>query len=128
VQTFFKKIMGFILSHKNNKKSDSTLFKQIIDLVPKHIFHDAVHRFELDKGCSTYMTYDQFVSMTFRQLNKCLSLREINLGLGSGEKLLLELNINQSPAKSTMSDGNSKRNWKSFEHIYFELIKYQKQN
>ncbi|MCP3925235.1 MAG: IS4 family transposase [Desulfobacterales bacterium] len=97
-----------------------------MDLVPKHIIRDAVHRFELDKGCSTYKAYDQFVAMTFGQLNKCLSLREINLGLGSDEKLLLDLDIGQSPAKSTMSDGNSKRDWKGYEHIYFELIKYYK--
>ncbi len=32
----------------------------------------------------------------------------------------------QSPAKSTMSDGNSNRDWKVYEHIYFELIKYYK--
>jgi len=118
--------MGFILPHKNTKKSGSTLFKQILDLVPKHIFYDAVHRFDLDKGCSAYMAYDQFVSMIFGQLNKCLSLREISLGLGSDEKLLFDLNLKQSPAKSTMSDGNSKRNWQGFEHIYFELIKYYK--
>ena len=118
--------MGFILPHKNTKKSESTLFKQILDLVPKHIFDDAVRRFQLDKGCSTYKAYDQFVAMTFGQLNKCLSLREITLGLGSDEKLLLDLGISQSPAKSTMSDGNSKRDWKGYEHIYFELIRYYK--
>ena len=95
-------------------------------LVPVHIFQDAVHPFELDKGCSTYKAYDQFVVMIFGQLNKCLSLREIRLGLGSDEKLLLDLDIAQSPAKSTMSDGNSKRDWKGYEHIYFELIKYYK--
>jgi len=118
--------MGFTLPHKNTKNSGSTLLKQIIDLVPKHIFYDAEHRFELNKGCSTYKAYDQFVAMTFGQLNKCLSLREINLGLGSDEKLLLDLNLSQSPAKSTMSDGNSKRDWRGFEHIYFELVKYYK--
>jgi len=118
--------MGFTLLHKNTKKSDTTLFKQIIDLIPKHIFYDAVNRFNLDKGCSAYLAYDQFVAMTFGQLNKCLSLREISLGLGSDEKLLLDLKMKQSPAKSTMSDGNSKRDWKGYEHIYFELIKYYK--
>ena len=30
----------------------------------------------------------------------------------------------QSPARSTMSDGNEKRNWKVFETIYFSLIKH----
>ncbi len=62
--------MGFLLPHKNTKKSDATLFKQLIDLIPKHIFHDAVNRYSLNKGCSSYMAYDQFVAMTFGQLNK----------------------------------------------------------
>jgi len=118
--------MGLIPHHKSTKKSDTPLLKQIIDLVPQHIFYDSIHRFQSDKGCSAYKTYDKFVSMIFGQLNKCLSLREINLGLSIDEKLLRDLNLQQSPAKSTMSDGNSNRDWRVFEHMYFELIKYYK--
>jgi len=118
--------MGSILIHKSTKKSTTPLFRQIIDLLPKHILYDAVRRYQSDKGCSAYKTYDQFVAMTFGQLNKCVTLREINLGLSIDEKLLRDLNLSQSPAKSTMSDGNSKRNWHVYEHIYFELIKYYK--
>lgn len=118
--------MGFTLPHKNTKKSENTLLKQIIDLVPKHILFDAVHRYQTDKGCSKYKTYDQLVAMIFGQLGKCLSLREINLGLSVDEKLLRDLDLAQSPAKSTMSDGNSNRDWKVFEFIYFELVKYYK--
>ena len=118
--------MGFIPLHKSIKKSSSPLLKQIIDLVPNHIFYDAVNRFKSNKGCSTYKTYDQFVSMIFGQLNKCLSLREINLGLGVDEKLLRDLDLVQSPAKSTMSDGNSQRDWRVFEYIYHELVAYYK--
>lgn len=118
--------MGFTLSHKSTKKSATPLLKQLLDLIPKHIFVDAVSRFNSDKGCSTYMTYDHFVAVTFGQLNKCLSLREINLGLGVDTTLLKDLGLNQSPAKSTMSDGNAKRDWRVFEYIYFELIKYYK--
>lgn len=118
--------MSLIPLHKNTKKSDTPLLRQIIDLVPKHIFYDSINRFQSDKGCSMYKTYDQFVAMIFGQLNKCLSLREINLGLGVDEKLLRDLNISQSPAKSTMSDGNANRDWRVYEHIYFELVKYYK--
>ncbi len=118
--------MGFTLSHKSTKKSATPLLKQILDLIPKHIFVDAVSRFNSDKGYSTYMTYDHFVAVTFGQLNKCLSLREINLGLGVDTTLLKDLGLNQSPAKSTMSDGNAKKDWRVFEYIYFELIKYYK--
>ncbi len=118
--------MGFLPPHKNTKKSNKPLFKQILELIPNHILKDSVRIHGSDKGCSTYKTYDQLVSMTFGQLNKCLSLREINLGLSVDEKLIRDLKLKQSPAKSTMSDGNSQRDWKVFEHIYLELIKYYK--
>ena len=69
------------------------------------------------------MTYDYFVAITFGQLNKYLILREINLGLGVDATLFRDLDLKQSPAKSTMSDGNAKRDWRVFEYIYFELVK-----
>ncbi len=118
--------MSFIPYHKSIKNSDSPLLRQIIDLVPKHIFYDATIRFQSDKGCSKYKTYDQFVAMIFGQLNKCLSLREINLGLGVEEKMIRDLGIKQSPAKSTMSDGHSKRDWRVYEYMYHQLVKYYK--
>ena len=118
--------MGFLPPHKNTKKSDKPLLAQIIELIPNHILQDAIRIKQSDKGCSAYKTYDQLVAMTFGQLNKCLSLREINLGLSVDEKLIRDLKLKQSPAKSTMSDGNAQRNWKVFEYIYFELIKYYK--
>lgn len=112
--------------HKNTKKSESPLFKQLLDLIPRHILVGSVSKNQSDKGCSAYKTYDQLVSMIFGQLNRCLSLREIALGLGVDEKLVGDIGLRQSPAKSTMSDGNSKRDWKVFEQIYFDLIKYYK--
>lgn len=118
--------MGFLPPHKNTKKSEKPLLAQILELIPNHILRDSTRINQSDKGCSTYKTYDQLVAMIFGQLNKCLSLREINLGLSVDEKFIRDLKLAQSPAKSTMSDGNSNRDWKVYEHIYFELIKYYK--
>ena len=118
--------MVFLPQHKNTKKSEKPLFGQILELIPNHILKDSIRIHQSDKGCHTYKTYDQLVAMTFGQLNKCLSLREINLGLSVDEKLIRDLQLEQSPAKSTMSDGNAQRSWRVFENIYFELIKYYK--
>ena len=118
--------MGFLPPHKNAKKSNKPLLSQILGLIPKHILLDSARLYQSDKGYSCYKTYDHLVATMFGQLNKYLSLREINLGLSADEKLIRDLGLAQSPAKSTMSDGNSQRNWKVFEHIYFELIKYYK--
>lgn len=111
---------------REGKKSDAPLFCQIIKLIPRHLIIKCVDIYKSDKSCSTYKTYDQLVSLLFGQLNKCLSLREITMGLGLTPKTIEDLGLLQSPAKSTMSDGNSKRDHRVFEMLYQELIRHYK--
>lgn len=113
--------MGLFRRNKNNNKP---LIKQIIDLVPRNILNMCIRRYNSDKGCHKYKTYDQFVALTFGQLNKCLTLSDISTGIGVSEILIRDLGLEQSPAKSTMSDGNKNRTYKVFESLYYELIKY----
>lgn len=113
--------MGLISKTKNNPLP---LLKQIVNLVPDAIINNAVAKFGADKHCRTYKTYDQFVSMLFGQLNKCMTLRDISLGLGINSAFLSDMGLEQNPAKSTMSDGNKKREWRVFEDIFFEIIDY----
>lgn len=100
--------------------------KQLIDLIPKGVLDNSIDLFSSDKHCSTYKTRDQLTAMFFGQLNKCLSLREITLGLGTTPEFIKDIGLLQSPAKSTMSDGNAKRDYKVFESIYSGLIKHYK--
>ena len=74
-----------------------------------------------DKGCSKYKTYDQFVGLTYGQMNKCYTLNEISTGIGVSETFIGDLGLTQSPARSTMSDGNKKRDWKVFESLYYKV-------
>jgi len=106
------------------KNTDKPLLSQIISLVPSELFQSVVQKFAGDKGCSKYKTYDQFVAMSFGQLNKCYTLNDISTGLGISYKYIKDLSLLQSPARSTMSDGNKKRNWKIFEALYQRLIIY----
>jgi len=112
---------------KLGKKSNSPIFKQILDLIPKSVLRTAVKTHKSDKSCSKYLTKDQLVSMMFGQLNKCLSLREIAMGIDQSPEFLADIGLEQSPAKSTMSDGNSKRDYHVFEEIYKLLCKYYKE-
>lgn len=105
---------------KAGKKSDSPLFVQIINLIPRHLLMKCVDIYKSDKHCSAYKTYDQLVSLLFGQLNKCLSLRELTMGLGLSPESIKDLGLEQSPAKSTMSDGNAKRDYRVFELLYQE--------
>ena len=113
--------MGLFRRCKNNSKP---LIRQIIDFVPRWMLESCSKQYQGDKGCSKYRTYDQFVSMTFGQLNKCLTLSDISTGIGVNETFIKDLGLQQSPARSTMSDGNKKRNWKVFETLYFRLLKH----
>ena len=113
--------MGLFRRNKNNKKP---LIRQIIDLVPRWILDSCTKQFNSDKGCSKYKTHDQFVALTFGQLNKCYTLSDISTGIGVCTTFIEDLGLTQSPARSTMSDGNKKRNWKVYEALYNKLLKH----
>ena len=109
---------------KRNKNTNTTLIRQIIDLVPPWILARCTAEHKSDKGCSKYRTRDQFVALTFRQLNKCLTLCDISTGIGISDGFINDLGLTQSPARSTMSDGNKNRTYKVFESLYYKLLSH----
>jgi len=111
------------MNTKVTKKSEKPLFKEIVDMIPFGILSKMTVHYKSDKHCSTYKVYDQLCSMMFGQLNNCHSLREIALGIDQSPEFLHDIGLNQSPAKSTMSDGNKKRNYQVFEAIYHQLLR-----
>lgn len=115
--------MGLFRRTKNNRKP---LLRQIIDLTPRWLIGSCTKMHQSDKGCSKYKTYDQFVAMTFGQLNKCQTLSDISTGIGVSETYISDLGLNQSPARSTMSDGNKNRDWHVFESLYYRLLNHYK--
>lgn len=111
---------------KRIKNTNTPLIRQIIDLVPRWMLNRCTAEHKSDKGCSKYKTYDQFVALTFGQLNKCLTLSDISTGIGVSEGFISKLGLVQSPARSTMSDGNKKRSYKVFETLYSRLLTHYK--
>lgn len=106
------------------KKSDKPLLGQILNLIPDSVLGKAIETHKSDKHCHKYKTYDQLASMMFGQLNKCHSLREVAQGISISPQFLKDIGLEQSPAKSTMSDGNAKRDWQVFEKLYFGLLEH----
>lgn len=115
--------MGLFRRNKNNNKP---VIRQIIDLVPRWLFDNCTNTYKTDKGCSKYKTYDQFVSLTYGQLYKCHTLSDISTGIGVSETFISDLGLKQSPARSTMSDGNRKRDWRVFKSLYYKLLSHYK--
>ncbi len=73
-----------------------------------------------------YKTYDQYVALTYGQLYKCHTLSDISTGIGVSETFISDLGLQQSPARSTMSDGNKKRDWQVYESLYYKLLSHYK--
>ena len=115
--------MGLFRRNKNNNKP---VIRQVLDLVPRWLFKSCTKTYKTDKGTSKYRTYDQFVALTFGQLSKCQSLNDISAGIGVSEIFIKDLGLAQSPARSTMSDGNKKRDWRVFESLYNRLLSHYK--
>lgn len=111
--------MSLFRRTKNNNKP---LIRQIIDLIPRWILLESINYYKSDKYCHKYKTYDQLVACLFGQLCKCSTLEDISVGIGVSETFIKDLGLGQSPAKSTMSDGNKKRNWQVFERLYSKLL------
>lgn len=107
---------------RRTKNSNKLILRQIIDLVPQWLFRNCVKKHQSDKGCSRYKTYDQFVALSFGQLNKSYTLGDISTNIGVSQKIIEDLRLEQNPAKSTMSDGNKKRSYKVFESMYHQLL------
>ncbi len=114
------------MSTKLGKISISPIFKQILDLIPPSVLRNAINKYNSDKSCSKYFAKEQLISMLFGQLNKCLSLREIAMGIDQSPEFLADIGLEQSPAKSTMSDGNAKRDYRVYEELYHLLLKHYK--
>ena len=109
---------------RRNKNNNKPVVRQIIDFIPRHLLKKCIKNYQSDKYCSKYKTYDQLVALLFGQLCKCSTLEDISVGIGVSEIFIKDLGLSQSPAKSTMSDGNKKRNYQVFELLYNELLKY----
>ena len=99
--------MGLFKRTKN-----TPLIGQILDLVPAWMLTRCCDEHKSYKGFSRYKTYDQFVALTFGQLNKCLTLSDISTSIEISEGFISSLGLIQSPAHSTMSYGNKNRNIK----------------
>ena len=102
------------------------MFSQIVELIPRSILKNCINKKSSDDGFRSYNTESQLIAILFGQLNGCYSLRDITLGINVNTLFLKELGLKQSPARSTMSDGNAQRDYHVYELLFSELITYYK--
>ena len=113
--------MGLFRRNKNNQKP---VIRQILDLIPSYLHRESIIKFQTDKYCHKYKTNDQLVALLFGQLCRSSTLEDISVGIGVSETFIKDLGLEQSPAKSTMSDGNKKHNYQVFNRLYSSLLSH----
>ena len=103
-------------------KQVSSIFSQIVRLVPRGLFDEAVSRHQGEKHAKGMTCWSQFVAMLFCQLGGARSLREITGGLAASEGKLRHLGVGQPPTRSTLSYANEHRSWKIYEDLFNRLV------
>lgn len=100
----------------------ASLFSQVLSLIDRNIFNEAVIKFKTEKNAKGFSSWDQFASLIFAQLAGAKSLREISGGLASVSGKCVHLGIKKIPNKSTLSYANSHRPWQLFEELFYQIL------
>jgi hypothetical protein len=100
----------------------SSIFSQIIRLVPRGLFDGAVARHQGEKHAKGMTCWSQFVAMQFCHLGGARSLREITGGLAASEGKLRHLGVERAPTRSTLAYANEHRSWEIYQDIFRQLV------
>lgn len=100
----------------------SSIFSQVVRLVPRGLFNEAVARHQGEKHAKGMTCWSQFVAMQFCHLGGARSLREITGGLAASEGKLRHLGVDKPPTRSTLSYANEHRSWQIYEDVFNQLV------
>ena len=100
----------------------STVFSQLMALLPLHEFRKCVQRYRGDYKVRSFTCLDQFLSMAFAQLTFRESLRDIESCLHAVGSKLYHMGIRGSVSRSTLADANETRDWRIFADFAQVLI------
>ena len=99
-----------------------SIFSQIVRLIPRGVFQEAVARHEGEKHAKGMTCWSQFVAILFCHLGGARSLREITGGLAASEGKLRHLGVERAPTRSTLAYANEHRSWKIYEDVFRQLV------
>jgi hypothetical protein len=99
------------------------VLSQILDVVPNSIINVANRKHKSNRYYKKLPLRVHLVSLLYGVFSYCNGLRELCEGMLACEGKLTHLGLDKAPARSTISDANSKRSYQVFETIYYELLK-----
>ena len=102
-------------------KNNSTIFNQLLNLIPHGKLQKTVDEFNGDKYTKKFSTFHQFITLLYAQITGKESLRDIERPLNISKGKLQFFSLPEIK-KSTLSDANNKRDYRIFEKIFCILL------
>ncbi len=108
---------------KNRTFVGQPVLSQILDTIPSSIITAANQKHNSNRYYKKLPLRVHLVSLLYGVFSYCNGLRELCEGMLACEGKLQHLGLNKAPAKSTLSDANTRRSYLVYETIYFGLLK-----
>ena len=108
---------------KIRKFPGQPILSQILEVIPGSIISSANRKYNSNRYYKKLPLRVHLVSLLYGVFSYCNGLRELCEGMLACEGKLTHLGLDKAPARSTLSDANSKRSYQVFEKIYYELLK-----
>jgi hypothetical protein len=99
-----------------------TVFKQLLQYVPRFEFNRCVHRYRGEYWTKSFSTYDQFLCLAYAQMSGRESLRDIETCLNSHQEKLYHIGFRGDVCRTTLADANERRDWRIFQDFGQVLI------
>jgi hypothetical protein len=102
-------------------KKFSTVFNQILQLLPQREFEKVISDFKSDRYVKHFTTKALFAVHLFAQIRKKDSLRDILCGLEQNKSSWYHIGIKKI-ARSTISDANNRISYKVYERLFYQML------
>ena len=103
-----------------NMAHSTTLFSQVLSLIPRHVFQKLEGRHKTGRSSRQFGFKEQFTAMAFIQLAARRSMRDGLRSLAAAGKRLYHFGL-KSVARSTFSDANNSRPVGFFQDLFGEM-------
>jgi hypothetical protein len=102
--------------------SDSLIFAQLMDFLPRHEFNKCVKRYQGNYRINNFSCRDQFICMAFAQLTYRESLRDVETCLRALQPKLYHAGFRSIVARNTLANANHRRDWRIYADFAQVLI------
>jgi len=102
--------------------SGKTVFRQLLQFLPRHDFNLCVSRYRGEHWVKTFTAFDQFLCLAYAQLSGRESLRDIETCLNSHRDKLYHIGFRGAVSRTTLADANERRDYRIFEDFGQSLI------